>query len=300
MIATFISFLRSVPDVVWSGVIAAALTLSGVLISNWGNTNRLKLQLRHDAGQKAAERTAQFRREVYLRAAEELTKANTCLASLPQADLTQTNAAMRLQGFFAEAAKLQLVAEPHTALLVNQLVAEYGELLLKLLSIIMPLQRARTDIAICNDLYNQAQSEVKRVLAEMTKFNEQAQTNSAVLDALQRSFAFHQSQSEKYSRQRTEHWKEFNEGNIAFCRGLAIEMKRLGELQIPVLIAIRQDLGLTGELETFKAQMQTNADRMTTQLDALIKALEEGLTTACSGSRSPDGLLPLMPSVITE
>lgn len=281
-----IRLLQSIPDVVWSGVIAACLALSGVLISNRSNTNRLKLQLQHDAAQKAAERSTHLRREVYLRAAEELTKANTCLASLPQADFTQVNATMGLQGFFAEAAKLQLVAEPHTALLVNQLVAEYGELLLKLLSIIMPLQRARTDIAICNDLYNQAQSEVKRVLAEMTKFNEQAQTNSAVFEALQRSFAFHQSQSERYSIQRTQHWKEFNKGNITFCRCLAIEMKRLGELQIPVLIAIRQDLGLTGELETFKAQMQANNDRMATQLDALIKTLGEELTNWVQGTLS--------------
>jgi hypothetical protein len=278
--AAFISFLQSIPDVVWSGVIAATLTLSGVLISNWSNTYRLKLQLRHDATQKAADRTAELRREVYLRTAEELTKASTYLASLPQADLMHTNAAMGLQGFFAEAAKLQLVAEPHTALLVDQLVADYGELLLRLLGNLIPLQRARTNITICNGLYDQAQSEVKRVLVEMTKFNEGVQTNSAIFEALQRSFNFHQSQSQQYSLQRTEHWTEFNNLNVVFCRDLAREMQRLGELQIPVLVAIRQDLGLTGEIEAFKAQMQANTERMTKQLDALIYTLQEGLTTA--------------------
>lgn len=135
-----INFIQSIPDVVWSAVIASILTLSGVLISNWSNTNRLKLQLRHDAAQKTTERTAALRRDVYLQAAEELTRANSYLASLPQADLTKTNAAEGLQGFFAAAAKLQLVAEPKTALLVDQIVAEYGELLLRVFAATIPLQ----------------------------------------------------------------------------------------------------------------------------------------------------------------
>jgi hypothetical protein len=36
----------------------------------------------------------------------------------------------------------------------------------------------------------------------------------------------------------------------------------------------------TQKVPPHSLQMQANADRMTTQLDALIKALEEGLTTA--------------------
>lgn len=107
-----ISFLQSIPDVIWSGLIASVLTLSGVLISNSSNTSRLKLQLQHDAGQKTTERIAALRRDVYLQAAEELTKANTYLGSLSQIDLAKTNASEGMQGFFGAAAKLQLVAEP--------------------------------------------------------------------------------------------------------------------------------------------------------------------------------------------
>ena len=114
-----ICFLQSIPDVIWSGLIASVLTLSGVLISNWSNTSRLKLQLQHDADQKTTERTATLRRDVYLSAAEELTKANTYLGSLAQIDLAKTNPAEGMQGFFGAAAKLQLVAEPKTALLVK-------------------------------------------------------------------------------------------------------------------------------------------------------------------------------------
>ena len=269
-------FLASIPDVVWSGVIASILTLSGVLISNWSNSNRLRMQLQHDADEKAKERTATFRRDVYLQAAEELTKANSHLASLPQSDLAKINAADGLQGFFAAAAKLQLVAEPKTALLVNQLVATYGELLLRLLARLLPLQKAKVDISINDDLYNKAQTEVTRVLAEMAKFNEAAQVNTDVFKALQRSFDGYQAQSTVYADARSAAWAEFNQLNIQFCRELLVELRQIGEQQIPVLIEIRRDLGLIAELGAFREQMDAQWNKMSVQIDAMLNSLQVG------------------------
>lgn len=49
--ATAQTLLLGVPDVVWSGIVAAVMTLvgtlGGVIATNWGNTKRLKLQLDH-------------------------------------------------------------------------------------------------------------------------------------------------------------------------------------------------------------------------------------------------------------
>jgi len=189
----FIAFLQSIPDVIWSGVIASILTLSGVLISNRSNTNRLKLQLQHDSNEKAKERTATLRREVYLRTAEEFVKANAHLVSLPQLDLAKANLADGMQGFFSAAARLQLVAEPKTALLVGQLSSEYGELTFKLMSHLIPVGQSKADIQISGDLYTKAQSEVARVLAEMSKANESGKPSRQVFQALDSSFKFQQS-----------------------------------------------------------------------------------------------------------
>lgn len=276
LMTTLVEFFRSIPDVIWSGVLASVLTLSGVLISNWSNTNRLRMQLQHDATEKAKERTAALRREVYLQAAEELTKANSHLASLPQSDLSKTNAADGLQGFFAAAAKLQLVAEPKTALLVNQLVATYGELLLRLLARLIPLQKARTDISINDGLYDKAQAAVTRVLSNIAKFNEAAQVNGAVFAALQRAFDGYQAQAALYAEARSAAWDEFNRLNAEFCRQLLTDMRLMGEQQIPVLIEIRRDLGLTAELGAFREQMDAQWNRMAAQIDAMLRALQAG------------------------
>lgn len=269
-----IEFLRSIPDVIWSGLIASLLTLGGVLISNGSNTKRLSIQLQHDATEKARERTATLRREVYLSAVEELTKANSHLASLPQTDSAKANIAEGIQGFFGAAAKLQLVAEPKTALLVNQLVATYGELLLRLMERAIPLHKTRSDISINDDLYIKAQAQVTRVLVEMTKFNEAAHVNDAVFAALQRSFEGYQAQTLKYAAKRKAAWNKFNCLNVEFCRQLLTEMRIVGEQQIPVLVEIRRDLGLTTELAAFRQQMESQWIRMSAQFDALLRTLQ--------------------------
>lgn len=270
-----VDMLRSVPDVVWSGVIASVLTLSGVLISNWSNTTRLRIQLQHDSDQKAMERTAMLRREVYLKAVEELTKANSHLAGLPQADPTKTNLAEGLQGFFGAAAKLQLVAEPKTALLVNSLVASYSELLLRLLGRTMPLHEARSDISVHDTLYNQAQEQVTRVLGEMAKFNESAQANPQVFDALQRSLEGFQSRASKHATDRSLAWETFNRLNLEFSKQLLIDLREVSEQQIPALVEIRRDLGLITELEAYCQQMETQWIRMSSLFDALLKKLQD-------------------------
>ena len=137
----------------------------------------------------------------------------------------------------------------------------------------MPLQKARTDISINDDLYNNAKSEVTRVLAEIAKFNEAAQVNNAVFGALQSTFDFHQSQSKTYAEKRSEAWDKFQQLNIEFCRQLIVDMRQIGEQQIPVLIEIRRDLGLTVELGAFKEQMDAQWIKMAAQFDEMLRAL---------------------------
>lgn len=273
---TFIALLQSIPDVIWSGVIASILTLSGVLISNRSNTNRLKLQLQHDADEKAKERTATLRREVYLRTAEELVKANAHLASLPQLDLAKANLADGMQGFFSAAARLQLVAEPKTALLVSQLSSEYGELIFKLMSHLIPVGQSKADIQISDDLYTKAQSEVTRVLAEISKANESGKPDPQIFQALDSSFKFQQSRANRYADERNTAWANFNQHSHAFQRYLLGQLKDIGAKQIPVMVEIRRDLGLTGDLVEIEAHMRSQWLRMETHFDALILQLKGG------------------------
>lgn len=275
LITFLIDILQSIPDVVWSGVIASVLTLSGVLISNRSNTNRLRMQLHHDGEQKAKDRVATLRRDVCLEAVAQLTEANSYIASLPQADPTKRNLADGLKGFFSAAARLQLVVEPDTALLVNKLAASYGELLLRLMAKTSPMHRLKNQIEIHDKLYNENQSQVSRVLGEMAKFNEAAKVDNRVFAALQQSFDNYQKQSAFQAEERSRAWDEFNSLNVQFCKQLFEELRDVVAQQIVVLVEIRKDLGLSSNLDAFRAQMEEQRITAAKQVDELLKSLQE-------------------------
>jgi hypothetical protein len=78
--------MKYVPDVVWSGLLASAVTLGGVFLSNASNNKRLKIQLKHDEQQKANERISTLRRPVYIECVGELVKLMQRISSLPDID----------------------------------------------------------------------------------------------------------------------------------------------------------------------------------------------------------------------
>lgn len=271
-----VSLIESIPATIWSGIIGAVIALSGVLLSNRGNTSRLRIQLQHDAAEKAKERTAALRREVYLRTIEELVKANSHLAGIPNLDPTKVNISDGLQGFFSAAARLQLVAEPTTALLVNRLVGEYGELLLELLAQLQPAHTAHSEIQSANHHYTLAQTEVTRILGEIAKLNESGKPDPSTFRALQSSFDLQQGQSTKFAKDRDDAWSRFNSANISFQQALLAKLRDLASRQVPVMIELRRDLGLGGALDGLEKQMNLQMQRMEERFNTLIASIENG------------------------
>lgn len=266
--------LQSIPDVIWSGIIASILTLSGVLISNRSNTTRLQTQLTHDRQEKIKERTLSLRREVYLKTVEELVKLNAYLASLPQQDIGKGNLGEGFVGFQTASARLQLVAEPRTALLALRLSGTYSELFLELMHHLMVLGEAKSDIQIADDLYTKANNEAQRILSAMTQLNETGEPDQQAFDALQRSFQFSQEQASQFAANRSAGWASFNRGNIAFMRDLFSRIREIAPQQMKLLVEIRRDLSLTGDLTEVEEEMQKQLDRMTEKLTQFLQAME--------------------------
>lgn len=266
--------VQSVPDVIWSGVIASVLTLSGVLISNRSNTTRLKTQLAHDREEKMKERTLSLRREVYLKAAEELVKLNAYLGSLPQQDLTKGNLGDGLIGFQTVSARLQLVAEPRTSFLAMRLSGSYAELFFELMPHIMILGRAKSDIQIAEDFYTKANNESQRILSAMTQQIETGKHDQQAFDGLQRSFQFSQEQLVKFETKRSAAWALFNRANIDFARNLYSRIREIAPHQINLMVEIRRDLSLTGDLSEVKEEMQKQYDRLAERLAQFIQSIE--------------------------
>lgn len=255
-----------------SGITGAFLGLLGVLLSNYGNNSRLKLQLAHDSSEKSKDRTKSLRLDVCLKAVEDMTKAQYYLASLPQSVASSSNIAEKLQEFMASMAKLQLVTEPKTALKISELTSAYGELTINLILRLKPLQDAKTDIDIGTKLYEKSQLEIARLQREISNHTESARSDHNVFSALNESYRFNMRNADTYTNKIESAWKEFNKSLLLFNSYLFGEMMNISDLQMPVLIAIREDLGLTSNLKEFSEQMKNQQQKISL---ALTKAMEE-------------------------
>lgn len=278
------SLLDQIPQTLWPAIFGAvgaifgsifgSLTgLGGVLVSNRDNTKRLRTQLEHDGEQKAKERTATLRREVYMKAAEEMTKATHHVTNLPMVDTTKTSLADGMQDFFRAAAKVQLVCESNTAIVVSQLVATYGEVIVRLAPLVKPIYESKIDISIFDDLYKNAQAEVTRVLGEQRKLIESAKIDDDVFTALQRSFEAFQAHSKEFADARSEAWEKLSEQQVPFYKQLLVEMRAIAPLQISVLVEMRRDLGLTSDLDAYRKEMERQWESAEKNMETALKAL---------------------------
>lgn len=267
-----LQFFNGVPAIFWSGLFGASFALGGVLISNAGNNRRLRIQLQHDAIEKNKDRVTNMRREVYLKAVEDMTVASQHLGNLPQRDVLESDLALDMQGFFSSCAKIQVIAEPDTALKVGKLGSCYGELMLKLMVKASPLHAAKSDIKIQTRIYDESQSESKRILVAISKHQESANQDNSVYSALMNAYELQCEMTGKYAEAMKKSWNEFSELLSVFNKDLMEDMAELSSLHLPILVAIRQDLGLSSHIAEHVEQQKTHQERFS---KAVTKAMDE-------------------------
>lgn len=256
MIAEIIYSIKSVPDVIWSGVIAALIALSGVWLSNKSNDFRLGSQLKHDADEKSKERIHKLRSEVYLGVVSSIETTNIHLSTLSSRDFTKSDMSLELQAIAAVMAKLKLVAESETSKLATELGIAFGSVFLKLLSHIMPLQKEKAEIEINHELSVGYDKDSKRIQLEINQLVESGAINYLRFQALQSALEFSLGQSKYYAAARSEAYKRQQEKLQEFNSILLQEMKGLTEVQLRVMISARRDLGLDSDEQELRRQLE--------------------------------------------
>ena len=267
-------FLLNIPKVMFSVALGSLISFVGVMISNKSNNDRLKVQLLHDEKEKELERKASLRKEVYLSTVEELTKANAYLGGLPQADIMNTNISIGIQGFLQSAAKLELVAEDDTGEALNNLVKSYMKLFMNLIARVLPIQTLYSDIEFNDTLHEEAQVEIKRVLAEMVRLRESGEPDDKVFSALQVSFEYAQTEAKGLTKETAIYRNDVVHHIKGFNSLLMDELAEIQLLQVPVLVCIRKELGIATDAEKYQKRVVQNAKEAKEMIETLYKEID--------------------------
>ena len=272
---TIINIIKSIPDVVWAAIAASVLTLGGVFLSNKSSTNRLNLQLLHDAQQKDKDRKYDLRKNVFLKAAEEITNASMHIETMHEQDLTKVNIGIGLKGLAVAAHQMSLIASTETVNAINELMTGFIESFLKLSCELIPLQNIRTDINILNQTYENYSANVQRLLREMEERNISGKTDHKSWNAITKSFDFNQSECKKISDERSLKWSELNQLALKFFKATINESKSISMLTIPALVGIRKELDLETDEEEYRDQLKKQSKKMNLSFDLFLKKLEK-------------------------
>ena len=200
----------SIPTVVWSGIVAAAISLAGVVLSNWSTARRLRMQLQHDATEKLNDRLGALRKEVYLQLYSDITALQGHLGSLSAKDPTTPEFSAPIQAVVTQLAKVQLVGSAEVMEQASELSAAFTESLFHLMVAAKPMHEVRTEIALADQFYNQNMQEAQRINAEMVAENESGRPDPSRMAALQRSFENFRAQYNTHRQERDEAWERYN------------------------------------------------------------------------------------------
>lgn len=106
--------LARIPAVVWSGIVAAMITLFGVWLQSRSHYKRQQEQLQHDSDQRRTEREMALRREVYLGAAEGAAKLQEYLGKFADTKLPQQDHGALLADSGAALSRVHLIGSIET------------------------------------------------------------------------------------------------------------------------------------------------------------------------------------------
>lgn len=263
-------FDLSIPTVVWSGIVAAAISLAGVILSNSSTTKRLKIQLDHDANEKLKDRLGLLRKEVYLQLFSDISALQAHLGSLSAKDPTSPEFSAPIQAANEQLAKAQLVGGKDVMDISGELMARFTESLIKLMIAAKPLHELRTDISIATRFYDDNLQKSQRAIDDMTKLRESGTLDPERMEALKNSAEWFNSQCDRYHTERMNSWDKYNSAQIGFVASVKAQIGYVAPIQAQLLAAIKNEIGVSTDANLLLKQIEKNQERMEKALEVVL------------------------------
>lgn len=251
----------------------------GAIIGYIVAVKTLKKQLSHDSIEKDKERKQITKKEIYLQAVDNLSKANSYLGSIININLQNTNLYDGFKDFFMSVSKISLISTEETIKAITELSTKYQTLILRLMPKLFSLNKIKIDIDIQNNFYNESQKEIKRVIMLMRENSESVNISPERFNRLNETYKFERGQLDTFNGNRKDLNKQYLQGQIIFIKELIKEMKEVSPLINSTFYNLRQELEIDTDIKDlnpiFEAQEKTINSELEKFIDYLSDLIEE-------------------------
>lgn len=237
-------YLHRVPDVVWAALIAASVAFFTTTLSNRNSRKQLQMQLDATARREKIEREMALRRDVYLPAAEAITRAHAALGRLTDVNVDHAEFGLQMVADLAAISKAQLIASDST---VQALMAYTNALMpayLDLLKSRVPLIIRKNAIELEQTYIDAALTEHRRLVQLMKEYNLSGSSDRAPLERLDRQCKNELEVFQSHVDKQAAHWQEQRAAVYALVKKLAELMGPISAAIPDAMLSARRDLDL--------------------------------------------------------
>lgn len=255
---------------IWISLIGFIATLTGVFITAHYNKKQFEEKLKYETEERDKERKNSMRKDIYVEMSQMTVEVSKNLSELPQMNPTQDNLWEGLQNYFQVSVKVQLIAEPETVLCVSDLTNKLSEIFTSLLHHANKAYTARNDMEIAKNAYNKSSSDVDRILRELTILHETGEFQKDKYNALSLSLESSKKDAEQNYKQMNQADSIYRQEILNFLIPLSQEMKSIMPLQLKVMKALRNELGLETDMASLELQSKKAIEFLDTQFSKIL------------------------------
>ena len=190
------------------------------------------------------EREKQLKKEVYMEAAEALTKALNMIANFPNLNESEESLTAEFSLEVGKIAKVQIVGTGKTVQAVTTLMNSIGEATLALMLARQPLVQRAAAIDIRKRFRDKSQSEVDRYLSIMKSLNLQGNSDQGLWDTINRSIEFENGSINKYNDEIDSLIGVQNKEQAEYSSKCMNTFFEISTLLPNVVLAVREELDL--------------------------------------------------------
>lgn len=252
----FKEIIKIIPDVVWGAGLGSLITLFGVWLSN-NNERKLRKE----------EREHLTKREIYLKAAEEITIAKALLMKIPTIDPSEIESRLSVG---VELAKIHIIGNNYTVNAITELQSYLTKNFLSLIPQMNPISNLRIDINILNKQVDSSAQKQNQMLNEMTAYNLRGDTDPTMWKRLQENFEFHSNNINKFmeeSKKKNAQMIQMQKELMIKCLEISIGMS---ELEIEAIKSVRMELDLDFDEEAYRKQIKEKNSELETEFSKFL------------------------------
>ena len=190
------------------------------------------------------EREKNIRKEVYLEAAEALTRTINVIGNLANLEADDQEITKQMNNDSGSIAKVQIVGSASTVKSVTTIMGSTGAAIMELMLERSVLKQRKTNIDILNELRSKSQSEIERYISIMKNLNLEGNKDPNLWKTLNENIEFETKQRDKLQAEINQLWDMQNKEHLEFtkkCMSRFFEISR----KIPdAVLSMREDLNL--------------------------------------------------------